>query len=131
MAVLAIAVVGCSNLENVLPRSGGVWAATSQTVNTYVGGSLVDTEVTSADSLPTYNFRDDNTGETTYQVGDPEPFTWTTNSDNDQVIITDQALNLALTFDVIENNGKTQKWSTIIGDANSDYFEFLLDLERQ
>ena len=110
IALFAFALVSCTKLEKVLPKSGGVWKATSLVNVSYENGAETGREITPNDSLPTYTFNDDETGKVTSPGEPDETFTWTTNSDGDKLTLTQTSLPIAITIDVLELKAKSQTW---------------------
>lgn len=130
IALVAFAMVSCTKLEKVLPKADGVWKATSQTNVSFENGVETARETTPSNQLPTFTFRDDNTG-TASLPGEPdEAFTWSANSDNDKLTITQVSFPVAFTFDVLELSSKSQTWFYTYEDGN-EREETTIELERQ
>ena len=110
--VTAFALYSCSNVEKILPKKDGRWNVTSQTDEEYVDGVLITTTSTT-DSLPTWQFNSDGTGEV-FEFGGASAGTinWVYDDNNETVTITQDGIGLA--FSVIESSKDAQTWTSSI-----------------
>ena len=108
--VTAFALYSCSNVEKILPKKDGLWNVTSQTDEEYEDGTLVTT-TTTTDSLPSWMFNSDGTGEV-FEFGGASggTFNWVYDDNNESVTITQDGLGLA--FTVVESSKDAQTWTS-------------------
>jgi hypothetical protein len=130
VAVVAVAMVGCTKLEKVLPKGDGVWKTTSEVTVEYVNNVVDTTYSTPASELSTYTFNSDGTGSVAYD-GQTDNFTWSANSDGDQITLVPEGTSLAVAIEVLESSAKAQKWFYSFDYGNGDRDETTIDLERQ
>ncbi len=110
--VAAFAIVSCNNVEKILPKKDGLWQATSLNSKTYLN-NVLELDVTQTDSLGTIRFDSDGTGESFAFDGTSDgTFTWSFDSDEDKVTITQDGTTLV--YEVLESERKSQKWFTSV-----------------
>lgn len=130
VAVVAVAMAGCAKLEKILPKGDGIWKATSETTVEYINNAVDSTYTTPASDLPTYTFNSNGTGTVAYD-GLIDNFSWTTNSDGDQITLVPEGTSFGIAIEVLESSAKAQKWFYSFDYGNGDRDETTVDLERQ
>ncbi len=104
-------------IENVLPRQQGSWRVTHHVANTYTNGQYVGQE--EIDDYGTLTFDNDGTG---YGLldGDELNFLWSVPNDSQVYMANAEDESLSITFDVLECEKNSQRWTGEIASMDID-----------
>ena len=115
--ILALVVVSCSKVENILPKKDGMWKMASLTIRQDTNNVLFHTS-TQSDSLPTVFFDKDLNGYTQdFGSTVKHNFTWSVNSDNDQISVLDSGATKPTVFDITDASKNAETWTNVSIDT--------------
>jgi hypothetical protein len=131
LLLLAMVVVGCGKVENILPSKEGTWTSTSSVYRYYVNSAL-DSTFTDTDTY-TFNFQKGG-ALTLTDVSGPHTLTWSVNPGGDIVTLCSNTIGSqdCEQYVVKSSSKDSQSWSSkTAGSANGEWVEHDLALARK